>query len=152
MIEVLFVCTGNTCRSPMAEAIARDVYSGRRADVQFASRGVNVLMPACATAYAVQTVQAEYGLDLSNHMAQPLSEADMKRADLILTMTGAHEEYLLYAYPAYACKVFALCAYAGIEGKEIKDPYGLDAAAYKACAKEIRACIEGLALPAAHAE
>ena len=144
MKEVLFVCTGNTCRSPMAEVIARDVH--KDLDIKFVSRGVNVLMPARASSDAVRAVRQEYDLDLSNHLARALTEADLRRADLTLTMTDAHKYYILQAYPAYADKCFTLCEYAGVTGGNVKDPYGLDAAVYRACANELRAYIEGLDL------
>jgi len=126
----------------MAEAIARDVH--KDADVKFVSRGVNVLMPARASGDALRAVKTEYGLDISNHLARALTEADLQRADLVLVMTTAHHRYILQAYPVYADKCFTLCDYAGAPGQDIKDPYGRDAAVYRTCANELRGYIEKL--------
>ena len=139
--EILFLCTGNTCRSPMAEVIARDLF-GETA--RFTSRGASVFAPSRASADAEYTVELEFGLSLANHTARELTEADIARADLILTMTRAHKDFVLRAYPAYADKCFTLCAYTTQLDQDIRDPYGMDIDAYRACARELRACIEKL--------
>jgi len=130
----------------MAEAIARDVY--KDLDFTFTSRGVNVLMPARATADAIRAVKLEYDLDLSNHLARALTEADVRRAGLALTMTEAHKRYLLQVYPAYADKCFTLCEYVGVPLGDVRDPFGGDAVTYRACANELRGYIEKLNLGA----
>jgi len=143
--EILFVCTGNTCRSAMAEAIARDVFCDKADALRFVSRGINVMMPSRATPDAIRAVQSEYSIDMNNHLARALSEADLRHADLVLAMTGEHKHYLLYVYPAFADKIFTLSEYTGTPGGNVNDPYGMDASTYKNCAKELRGYIEKLA-------
>ena len=143
MNEILFLCTGNTCRSPMAEAIAADRFG---AAFRFSSRGVSVFTPSGASANAQRAAEAEFGLSLAGHTSCGLEEADLQRADLVLTMTRAHKNYVIQAYPVYAEKCFTLCGYAGAEDKDVVDPYGQSVDVYRACARELYHYIEKLPL------
>lgn len=88
--RVLFVCTGNTCRSPMAEVIARHRAASRGwHHVEFRSAGVGAYQGAEASGGALRAAAA-HGLDLSQHTATPLMKEDATRADLILAMSPGH--------------------------------------------------------------
>jgi protein-tyrosine phosphatase len=90
MFQVLIVCTGNTCRSPMGEAILRSVLPDDLAGhVTVSSAGSGAGEGSPAAAYAIQTASAR-GLDLSKHRSRPLTAALIREADLVLGMEAAH--------------------------------------------------------------
>ncbi len=101
-MNILFVCTGNTCRSPMAAAIAREKLA-HRDDVHIASAGTGAYDGDRAYQLAVDTA-AEHGLDLSEHRARRLTQKDVGSADLIFTMTKDHESEVRNLNPAVNVK------------------------------------------------
>jgi len=143
--KILFVCTGNTCRSSMAEAIARKMLRDRKKQdqVQVFSAGTCALPNARATEQAV-AVMREMGIDLRAHRATLLTPELVKEAGLVLTMTGAHKEQVKRLIPEAQEKVFTLAEFAGA-GADILDPIGKPADVYRQCAAELRYLV-GLAL------
>lgn len=134
MMNILFVCTGNTCRSPMAEAILRH----KVPDVNVKSAGIFAAEEAAASPQAL-TVLSEKGIKL-DHKSQLVTEALMEWAELVLTMTSAHEQLLLNQYPHYAERIFTLKAYANDQASEqgdIADPFGGHVTLYKETAKQL---------------
>jgi protein-tyrosine-phosphatase len=130
-MHILLVCTGNTCRTPMAEAILRTLVDQRGlTDVTIASAGTGAWegAPASEGAYLVGL---EHGLDLSRHRARPLSPALAGAADLILTMSRSHRQRALDVAPEE--RVHVLGEYAGFSGEsaEVPDPFGGDIAEYR---------------------
>ncbi|BCV23041.1 low molecular weight protein arginine phosphatase [Moorella sp. Hama-1] len=110
MPGILFVCTGNTCRSSMAAALAAHLAATRSLDANITSAGLAAREGEPATPAAVQAL-AEMGLDLSSHRARQLTAAMVKEADLILTMEAGHRERILRDYPAARGKTFTLKEY-----------------------------------------
>ncbi len=130
--NILFVCTGNTCRSPMAAAIL----AKEKPWYNVFSRGINVLAPSPASAEAVE-VMNEMGLDISSHRSEQLTRDDLMRADIIFTMTENHNHLILRRYPEFTGRVFTLSP-----GNDIVDPFGRDIFAYRACARQIERLIK----------
>ena len=130
---LLFVCTGNTCRSPMAAALAR------RMGIDAQSAGLAPWPGAPATAPA-QRAAARLGADLSAHRAQAVTPALMAGAERVYAMTQAHADALRSRFPAYADRVFVL-------RPQIPDPYGGDDHVYAQCAQMLIQALanEGLA-------
>ncbi|MCP8967921.1 low molecular weight protein arginine phosphatase [Ectobacillus ponti] len=119
MKNILFVCTGNTCRSPMAEAVLRHQSKGR---FEVKSAGVFAAVGSDASQHA-KSALAEQSIDI-NHTSRQLTEELIKWADLVLTMTRGHKEIVMQSFPGAADKVFTLYEYAGESEEDVADPYG----------------------------
>ncbi len=140
-MHILFVCTGNTCRSPMAEGLLRSALAAKGLEqVTVASAGTGAWDGAPITE-ASYLVGLEQGLDLSEHRAQLLTRELVRGADLILVMSGHHLARV--AELGGEEKVQLLGAYAGREEgqSEVSDPYGADIATYRATFSELQELI-----------
>lgn len=140
-VVIVVVCTGNTCRSPMAAALLRrrladrigcEVHELEERGVVITSAGLNAYGGGSAATEAIQ-IMAERGLDLSDHVSQPLTDRLARHADMIFTMTRSHRDMLLAQWPEAAARTHLLCA----DGRDVTDPIGGSREIYAACAKQI---------------
>src|SRR3984885_6075914 len=138
MKTVLFVCTGNICRSPMAEGIFRHIMKGRR-DIQVMSAGIGAMEGQAPSPYAVQAVR-ELGIDISKQRSRQLTADLVQEADYIFGMTHSHVDTVLLLYPSAAEKTFLLREFddtLDIFEKDISDPIGGSYEIYMNCRDQI---------------
>ncbi|MGE7914270.1 low molecular weight protein arginine phosphatase [Lysinibacillus xylanilyticus] len=139
-MKILFVCTGNTCRSPMAEVILKHKKIGH---IEVRSAGIYAMPNAKMSAHAQQVLN-EANMT-HQHLATQLSITEMEWADLILTMTTAHKDTIIANYPRAEQKVFTLKEYTS-EGSigNVVDPYGGSKEIYEITFAELKELVERL--------
>ncbi|MDR1157138.1 MAG: hypothetical protein LBK75_02360 [Oscillospiraceae bacterium] len=136
--QILFVCTGNTCRSPMAAGLFNVVAAREGLPVRAASCGISVFAPLPATPAAVRAA-AHYGADISPHRAQPVAEELLSAADRVYCLTRGHLDVLELMFPAQADRLTMLSA------ADIPDPFGGTDEEYTAVCRQIYQTVEKLA-------
>jgi protein-tyrosine phosphatase len=136
--SILFVCAGNICRSPIAEAAFRHVAQSRPAlaDVEVGSAGTIAMDGSRAAPEAIASARAEFGVDITRHRARNVIDLD---ADLILTMDRAVTREVLGM--SKRGQVALLGDYAGTN-EAVTDPYGCDGDTFQTCARHIRRLVE----------
>ena len=144
--RILFVCYGNACRSPMAEALFKAMVgkedSLRSAVVEVNSAGTDAMLDS-ATPDAIECM-AEYGLNLNGHQPKSINSHLVQWADLVLVMESRHKEVVLSRFPNAAKKTHLLSEYVGESG-DVPDPYLQGIEIYQKCAATLQSLLKKLA-------
>lgn len=130
--KIIFVCTGNTCRSPMAESLYRSMKMDE--EIEVCSRGLVVHFSEPINPKAENTLR-NHELDLNGHVSKQFKDIDIDPATIILTMTESHKKAVLNDYSSTA-QVYTLKEYVGESG-DVVDPYGGSIMDYEECFGEI---------------
>lgn len=140
-LMILIVCTGNTCRSPMGEALmrqriaeAKGCHESQLADlgIQVVSAGIAAMPGGLPSPQSVEVMEA-FGLNIEDHSSQPVTPHLVQFSDLILTMTESHRRALVSHWPTAANRTFTLRKDHG----DISDPIGMPVDHYRKCAEQI---------------
>ena len=139
-MNIYFVCTGNTCRSPMAEAILKDK---QLPNVEVRSAGIYALEGGEMSENSMLVLQQE-NIEQA-HISRQVNEEDIEWANLILTMTMAHKEMVVRTFPQAKDKIYTLKEYTvPFSSQDVFDPFGGDLHTYKQTYLELKRLIEEL--------
>ena len=140
MKKIMFVCTGNICRSAIAEIMLKKLAEEKNKEIEVHSCGTFAENGAMSTLDAIQVLKEDYNLDLYKHRATNIYDADIANSDLVLCATNIHKITVLHQYPDLYGKVYTIKEYAKANEEsdlDISDPWGGSIATYRKCASEI---------------
>lgn len=146
-MKIMFICTGNICRSAMAHGLLEKKLEDKRINnVEVYSCGIYASIGDMPT-YEARRVMEEYDVDIKKHRATNIRYSNIKDMDLILCATTNHKNEVIHIYPELKDKVFTIKEYVNYNREnhnslDIKDPWGYDIDTYRSCASEIDECLE----------
>ena len=140
-MKVVFICTGNTCRSPMAEGILKDLAEKDKLNIDVKSVGIHASFGTNAASFAIEAMK-DIGIDIRDHKSDQVNSELLDKADLVLTMSNSHKKAILLQYPLMKGRVFLLNEYAFGINKDIEDPFGGSLRYYEKARDEIFRAVE----------
>ena len=146
-MKIMFVCTGNICRSAMAHwLLLKKIEDNQIKNIEVYSCGIYAENGDIPT-YEAERVMEEYGVDITKHRATNIMKSNIQEMDLILCATQSHKIAVLDIYPELKEKVFTMKEYVKYNREnhdsiDIKDPWGYDIDTYRSCVGEIDECLE----------
>lgn len=140
MIRMVFVCSGNICRSPMAAGLAADYCDERELPSAIISCGTLGIVGRPAANHAV-TAMAERDIDISDHYSQGVAAGLVRMADFAFVMAPRHERKLVQLDPTLASKIVRTWDFADEDLDQIDDPVGQDLDAFRTCRDRLETCL-----------
>lgn len=124
-MKILFVCAGNTCRSPIAQGILQDLARKKTMGISVESAGIYAMDGQKASINAIRALELD-NINIENHRASMVNEDIIRRADLVLTMGRGHKEILIDQYSFAKDKIYTLKEFAYNIEEDVVDPFGGD--------------------------
>ncbi len=143
-MKILFVCTGNSCRSVIAEYLLGKIADERKLANWEARSAGTAADPSFPTPAGVGLALGEHSIDFKGRRPQPVSRELMEWADVILAMTNGHREHILGAYPEHKDKIRLFLEFAGGGRDNVEDPIGQPASAYRHCRDVLKKGLESI--------
>jgi protein arginine phosphatase len=139
-MNILFVCTGNTCRSPIAEALLKERHLN---GVEVRSAGIYAMDGGNMSSNGQKVLENE-SIQFK-HKSSALNEQIVDWADIILTMTASHKQAIIFAFPHAISKVYMYTEYVTPQAvRDVSDPYGGDLRTYEATYRELNVLTDEL--------
>ena len=142
-MKILFVCTGNTCRSPMAEALLRKKAKEEGLDLEVDSAGIFAIDGGPISDKSIEVLRRD-GIYIEDYKSQMASEELLKKQDLVLTMSRGHKTSLLSSYDFLDKKVYTMKEYAYNIEEDVLDPFGGSLDIYLSTKEELEEIINDI--------